>query len=182
MYGERAAIAVLGPARFGDARGARLEEAAASVGRELARLGYAIIVEGEGQTAAVVARHGRLHDGRVAAIAVPRAARLDVVGAETETRPTLFQALERVLELADAIIVLPGDLRSLALLTQVWAWGLEPDAPYRQIVLLGEGWPDIVRALADATQMDQKTRAMVTFAREPLEAVEALRYYISPKA
>ena len=48
-------------------------------------------------------------------------------------------------------------------------------------MLVGDGWPEIVRALADAAGLDQKTRAMVTFAREPNEAVEALRYYVTPR-
>lgn len=107
--------------------------------------------------------------------------RLDVPGVLTEERPTSLQALERVLELASAVILLHGDLHSVALLTQLWSWGLEPDAPFRQTILVGDGWPETVRNLADSVGLDQRTRATVTFAREAPEAVEALRYYVAPR-
>ena len=86
-----------------------------------------------------------------------------------------------LIEVADAVMVMAGDLHALTVLTQIWAWGQEPDTPFRQVLLVGEGWHEIVKSLADAAQLDQKTRAMVTFAREPSEAVEALRYYVAPR-
>ena len=99
------------------------------------------------------------------------------------TRNTLVRTDGNTYEVSlppDLLTKFPS-LNALAVLTQIWAWGLEPDAPFRQVILLGEGWPEMVRALADAAHLDQKTRAMVTFAREPGEAVEALRYYVTPR-
>ncbi|MCC6620658.1 MAG: hypothetical protein IT385_05360 [Deltaproteobacteria bacterium] len=186
MFGERAAIAVLGPTRPDPQRVGRVVDAASSAGAQLARLGYALVVMGDGHTATAAARGARQADGPVLCVAPgltgsQRVAHIDVPGVQVEARASALSAIERVLEVAEAVIVLPGDLHALSVLTQIWAWGLEPDAPFRQIILLGEGWPEMVRALADAAHLDQKTRAMVTFAREPGEAVEALRYYVAPR-
>ncbi len=186
MFGERAAIAVLGPTRPDPQRVGRVVDTALSAGAQLARLGYAVVGLGDGQTAQAVARGARQNDGPVLCVAPgftgsQRVAHIDVPGVEVESRGSALSAMERVLEVAEAVMVLPGDLTALAVLTQIWAWGLEPDAPFRQVILLGEGWPEMVRALADAAHLDQKTRAMVTFAREPGEAVEALRYYVTPR-
>jgi predicted Rossmann-fold nucleotide-binding protein len=187
VYGDRAAIAVLGPSRADAPKAGKAAELAAALGHHLARTGYAVVVEGRGMTAQSVARSARQVGGLVAAVTDSPDQALDVPGVEvlrTGADSVLrggFAALSRVLELADALILLAGDLRSVTVLTQVWVWGLEPDAPYRQIVLVGDGWPETVRILADAVGLDAKTRAMVTFAREPAEAVEALRYYVAPR-
>jgi len=186
VFGERAAIAVLGPTRPDPQRVGRVVDAASSVGAQLARAGYAVVVLGAGQTATAAARGARQADGPVLNVAPgltgsQRVAQVDVPGVQVEARGSTLSAMERVLEVAEAVMVLPGDLHALSVLTQIWAWGIEPDAPFRQVILLGEGWPEIVRALADAAQLDPKTRAMVTFAREANEAVEALRYYVTPR-
>ncbi len=178
MIGDRAAIAVLGPARADSPRATKTGELASSLGAQLGRLGYGVVVCGQGLVAQAVARAARQGDAPLVAVGVQG---IDVPLAAIETRPTALQALERVLELADAVILLPGDLHAVALLTEIWSWGLEPDAPFRQVILVGEGWPETVRILADSIGLDQKTRAMVTFAREAPEAVEALRYYVAPR-
>lgn len=186
MFGERAAIAVLGPVRPDAQRVGRTVDTAMALGQQLARQGYAVVVLGDGQAAQAAARGARQADGLVLCVAPgftgsQRVAHIDVPGVQVEPRGGALQAMERVLEVAEAVMVLPGDLNALAVLMQIWAWGLEPDAPFRQVLLVGEGWPEAVRALADAAHLDQKTRAMVTFAREPGEAVEALRYYVTPR-
>ena len=76
--------------------------------------------------------------------------------------------------------MLPGDLTALAALLQVWAYGHTRSGPYRPLILLGDQWSGIVGALADAADLDRRTRAMVTFASTPEEAVETLRYYVAP--
>jgi predicted Rossmann-fold nucleotide-binding protein len=179
VYSERAVIAVLGPARFAEAKADKGERQATALGATLAMAGYGVVVAGDGATATAVARGARQQQGFVLAVEHDGRA-FPVADVEKATERSLFGALERVLGVADALMVLPGDVRALATLALVWSWGSEPDAPYRQVILVGEGWPETVRALADAAQLDQKTRAMVTFAPDVPEAVEALRYYIAP--
>lgn len=188
-FSGRAAIAVLGPARLEGPRANRVAEVANALGNHAGRQGYGLVVHGQGLVAQAAARGARQVDAPVVAVAarapssVSGAAmgRLDVPNVLIEERQTSIQALERALELSNALVLLHGDLHAVATLTQVWSWGLEPDAPFRQTILVGDGWPETVRTLADAVGLDQRTRATVTFAREAPEAIEALRYYVAPR-
>ena len=171
----------MGPGRSDGPKAGRTAEIAGALGHHLARAGYAVVVEGHGHVALSVARAARQADAPVVAIETRGADHAWGAGIVVEQTVGTFGAIERVLALADAAILLAGDLRAVMLLTQIWSWGSEPDAPYRQVILVGEGWPEAVRTLADAVGLDPKTRAMVTFAKEPGEAVEALRYYIAPR-
>lgn len=175
----RAAIAVLGPSRLEGPKEKRALELAASLGLYIARAGYGLVILGHGPIAFAAGRAAQQADGPV--LAVSTEGRIDLPSARHEARPSSLQAMERVLEAASAVILIHGDLQAVALLTQIWAWGLETDAPFRQAILVGEGWPETVRTLADAASLDARTRAMVTFAREAPEAVEALRYYVAPR-
>jgi predicted Rossmann-fold nucleotide-binding protein len=177
VYHNRATIAVLGPARFPEARAEKSKQLATAMGATLAMSGYGTVVLDGGATSMAAAVGSRQQGGRVLAVRTGGDAPAD---ATVEDAPTALAALARVLEVADALMILPGDVRALALLTLVWSWGSEVDAPYRPVILVGDGWRETVRILADAAQLDQKTRAMVTFAPDAAEAVEALRYYVAP--
>lgn len=183
LYRDRAAIAVMGPARADGPKAGRVAEVASALGHHLGRAGYAVVVEGHGLTARSVARAARQVEAPVVAIEAAGSdpkAWSEISGVDSVTGEGVFGVLAKVLAHADAMLLIAGDLHAVALLTQVWTWGLEPDAPYRQVILVGDGWPEAVRTLADAVGLDLKTRAMVTFAKEAPEAVEALRYYIAP--
>lgn len=202
MYRQRAVIGVLGPARVAEARAERIERQAVSLGAGLALAGYGAVVLDGGFTSEACRRGARQHDGLVvdawdatgrvdgqgegAEVSVgsggPRSSL--PVGAGGPRAPVaglpVLSAMDRFLGVADAVMVLPGDVRSLALLMLIWSWGAEPSAPYRQVILVGEGWAETVRHLAEAAGLDPRTRAMVTFAPEVSEAIEALRYYVAP--
>ncbi len=151
---------------------------AAGLGRTLAATGCAVIVSGGGPVATAAARAAMENGGRVDADGpVPEVG----AAARVVTHATVFRRIEGVLEHADALIALPGGLSALAALLQVWSYGDTLDGPYRPIVLVGEAWPAIVKALADAAALDRRTRAMVTFATTADEAVETLRYYVSAR-
>lgn len=175
MIGDNAAIAVLGPTGPESEKSRLLAE---KVGAELTRLGYAVVVHGDGDTARAAAHGAR--GGSVHAVLWAGADETPPVGAERLREPDALRALARALDLADAVVVVPGGLGTVALLLQLWVYGLSPQAPYRQTVLVGEDWPRTVGALADLLHLDPRARAMVTFAREATEAVEALRYYARP--
>lgn len=155
---------------------------AAGLGRTLAATGCAVIVSGGGPVATAAARAALENGGRVVAM-VDADGPVPEVGAAARvvTHATVFRRIEGVLEHADALIALPGGLSALAALLQVWSYGDTLDGPYRPIVLVGEAWPAIVKALADAAALDRRTRAMVTFATTADEAVETLRYYVSAR-
>lgn len=177
MIGDNAAIAVLGPSGPEAGRSSAVAE---RVGAELARLGYVVVVHGDGASSAAAARGAQGHQGSVQAMLWAKDDDDALPGAEREWQPDALRALARVLDVADAVVLVPGGLATVALLSQMWLFGLSPQAPYRQTVLVGEEWTRMVGSLSDLLKLDPRARAMVTFAREPAEAVEALRYYARP--
>ncbi|TNF29948.1 MAG: hypothetical protein EP329_14560 [Deltaproteobacteria bacterium] len=177
MIGDNAAIAVLGPTGADAERARTLAE---SVGAELARLGYTVVVHGDGTTARAATSGARANGGQVQAIVWPGADKTPMPGAEKAREPDTLRAMARVLELADALVLVPGGVETTSVLLQIWLYAFTPQAPYRQTVLVGEEWPKTLAALADALHLDPRTRATVTFAREATEAVESLRYYVRP--
>jgi hypothetical protein len=177
LIGDNAAIAVLGPLGAGSERATKLAE---TVGSELARLGYAIVVHGDGQASRSAAIGARSQGGHVHALLWPGSDQNPMPGVEKAQEADSLRAMARTLDLADALVLVPGGLGTAAALLQIWVYGLSPQAPYRQTVLVGEEWPKVVGALADVLHLDPRARAMVTFAREAAEAVEALRYYARP--
>jgi predicted Rossmann-fold nucleotide-binding protein len=95
-------------------------------------------------------------------------------------RPSNLQCLEAILAHADAIIALPGDLKTMALILQIWSFGAEETERFRPIVLLGERWPGMIKALVDAAGLEPRDEMMLSYASSPEEAVETLRYYAAP--
>jgi predicted Rossmann-fold nucleotide-binding protein len=173
---DKPAIAVLGPAN-----GETAEAIVASVASALASNGYAVIVSGHGQTATSAAQAASAQGGSVLIVAEDSdAAAIEPLENQTLVcQPNLLRCTEEILKHADALLVLPGDLQVLAAVTQIWAYGTTQDGPYRPVILLGDEWPRLIKALATAANLDRKQRAMVTFASAPDEAVESLRYFIS---
>jgi predicted Rossmann-fold nucleotide-binding protein len=175
------AIAMLGPER--DPVSPDTLAMAASLGRALVAAGCGVIVSGGGPVATAAGRAALDSGGRVIAMVDVDGPTPEIgSGARVVTHASVFRRLEGVLEHADALIALPGGLTSLAALLQVWSFGDTLDGPYRPMVLVGEAWPPIVKALADAASLDRRTRAMVTFANTADEAVETLRYYVSARS
>ncbi|MCB9734566.1 MAG: LOG family protein [Deltaproteobacteria bacterium] len=171
-------IAVLGPSGAQD--GARQAAPAELLGGELARHGYGVLVAGDGAVARAAAQGARaVAGGLVHVVTWVGADEVAGGGGAVEREGDALRALARGLELADALIILPGGLQTASVLLQMWLWAMTPSAPYRQTILVGDGWPAMVASLAELLKVDTRTRAAVTFARDPREAVEALRYYVS---
>jgi hypothetical protein len=99
---------------------------------------------------------------------------------EIRQESSYFSALEAALDLSDAVMVIDTEISALAALLHVWSYGQTLEGPYQPLILVGDSWPKIVKSIADAAGLDRRTRAMVTFASSPEEAVEALRYYVQP--
>ena len=172
-------IAVVGPDR-GDLP-EDLLASARDVGRALSEAGYGVITRHGGGVSANVVRG--LEAGTRAVSVVSSPGEQDTIkspGVEVLNTHGPLAAMEAILERADAAIILRADLETLALLFQIWSYGLSPNTPYRQVILLGSAWRATVQALADAASLNARARAMVTFADDPAEAVESLRYYVAP--
>ncbi len=175
--GEHAAIAVLGTAASGLTEATR--EAARQLGHNLAEAGYALAVLGADGVAAAAAEGARQVGGEVLAV-VPKGETPVYEAAHTVDATDALAGIRVVLDAADAIVVVEADLTSLALALQVWAYGLTPAAPYRQLVFVGPRWPETIAAVATAANLDARTRAMVSFADDPAQIVDIIRFYVAP--
>lgn len=175
MIGEHAAIAVMGPSS-----GPTLDQAtdaATRLAQGLSAQGFAIIVDGDNPCARAAVQGAT---GQVYAVMVGDEPPPAGDGVEVSRHDSSLAGLAFIADHADALILFAGDLRATALLLQIWSYGTTHDAAYRQCVLVGDEWKPVVGHLADDLRLDQATRAMVTFASTPEEAVETIRYYVSP--
>lgn len=179
VYGGKTAIAVMGPSRAEDGKAAEALAQAGLAGKSLAEKGYVLLVHGTDATAQAAAQPALAAGGEVMSF-VPKAD-VDLGFALPQTVVDgIYGGMTSILEHADALLIFEGGLEGLSALLQIWIWGLSPDQPYRQVILVGKAWPDAIKNIADALGLDAKTRAMVTFAPTAAEAVESLRYYVSP--
>ncbi|MEC9071334.1 MAG: hypothetical protein VX938_03105 [Myxococcota bacterium] len=183
LYNGNAAIGVIGPDidPADDSGGLP----SAPVGKRLASAGYTVMISGSDRVMAEMAQAVQEVGGEAVALRsagpmngvdLSSIGNLDVV-----EHPSSIRCIEALLEHADAVVLLPGDLSAMAILLQIWTFGHRADAPFRPILLLGERWPAMVKAVADAAGLDRRSRAMLSFANTAEEAVESLRYYVSPE-
>ncbi|MFT7580715.1 MAG: putative Rossmann-fold nucleotide-binding protein [Myxococcota bacterium] len=177
MIGDSAAIAVLGPTTADNA--VQTDALAATLGSELARVGFAVVTHGDGPVAQAVLRAARTGGGRVHPVVYPGANEVEAESGTLDAQSAALTALDRVLRLSDAVILLPGGLSAAALIVQVMLFGETQNGPFRQTIIVGAGWTGKIGQLGDALGLDARQRAMLTFAETPQEAVEALRYYVS---
>lgn len=179
MIEGKAAIAVVGPDRSDLNEDNRA--CAQRIGTQLGLAGYVLVTRCGPGVSQIAAESALAADGQVVAVASgPSPGEHIPPEATIVEAATPLLGLQAVLDRADAAILVAPDLESLALLCQIWSYGMTPDAPYRQVVLVGAGWRDTVKVLADAAGLDARMRAMVSFAETPDEAIESLRYYIAP--
>ena len=175
MYEGRVAIVVWGP--DAGATGPLRDVADA-----LASAGYVLLVPGSGPASEELCR-ASFEAGEAPVslrISGDDADWADIPGLEIQEYPGAIERLKGVLDQADAMVLLPGDISMLAGLMQVWAWGHERDADYRPVLLLGDAWHPIIQALSEAADMNKKTLSMVTFVKDTSEVLDALRYCIAP--
>jgi predicted Rossmann-fold nucleotide-binding protein len=176
VFEGKPAIAVLGPEAGTDLQ----VEAARAIARLLTERGYVVVTLGLSEAAEAVLAGALRGGGPALTIVAGPPERPSPKGAQTLEVGSPLQALERALEIADAVVLLEGGLSAMALMMQIWTFGATFDGPYRQVVLMGARWPATVKVLAEAAGLDARTRAMVTFAPDPPQALQALRYYVAP--
>ncbi len=153
---------------------------AEAVGAELARRGYVTVVRGDGSVARATAAGVHAHSGQLCAISWPGHDGLaDAATGKPDFQADPLRALARVLDLADGVILLPGGLGTVVTMLQMWLYGQQPQAPYRQTVLLGSEWGPRVPAIIEVLELDTQMSTLVSYAQEPKAAVEAFRYYVS---
>ncbi|MFH1370124.1 MAG: LOG family protein [Planctomycetota bacterium] len=160
-----------GRARAGDKNYVLAER----LGRALAGAGFAIANGGYGGTMEASAKGASIAGGEVVGVtcsAFERGQANKFVGREIVTK-SLNERLEKLIEIGNAYIVLPGGTGTLLELALVWELRnkafLGEDKP---IILLGEYWSGLVELVASN---DADSRRHLLFADGPEKVVEMLK-------
>lgn len=169
------AVAVFGSSRC--AEGSPDYREAYALGQALARAGLVVVNGGYGGVMAAAARGAKDAGGRTVGITVAvfpdRApnAWLD----EVIHTPTLFARLEAFTRRADAFVVLRGGIGTLLEFALVWNMAQTGALGAKPVVLLGQHWPSLLRALRRYTTISDEDLALFLRAHTPEEVVGLVR-------
>jgi len=146
---------------------------ALETGRLLARAGFAIANGGYGGTMLAAAEGASEADGEIIGVTCSAfKSRANKYVTREIVADSLDERLDKLIELGQAYIALPGGTGTLLELAKVWELSnkgfLNADKP---IILMGEFWKPLVELLAVD---DPRSRRHVKLASEPKQAVEMI--------
>ncbi len=151
---------------------------ARSLGRLLARAGFAICNGGYAGTMEASARGAAEMDGTAVGLT------LKAFGGNKSANPflahviegaTMFERLSNFLELADAFIVLPGGVGTLAELFTTWNLIQTRQLTHKPFILIGDQWAETIEHLSRNTAIRDKDVKLLNFVSTPEEAVAILK-------
>lgn len=147
-----------------------------TVGKLLAQKGFVVMNGGYGGTMEASARGAREHGGK--SIGVLSGEFADLAANpfidETITSPDLFSRIREMQRRADAFIVLNGSMGTLAELALVWNLSKINIKHRKPIILLGEGWMQVLRVMREQLAVTDEEAQLLQCARTPAEAVGLL--------
>jgi len=146
---------------------------AAEVGRRLAERGAVVMSGGYGGVMEAVSRAAREAGGRTIGVTVDsfRGRRPNAYLSVEQPTPDLFERLRVLTEEPDGFLVLPGGIGTAVELFLVWnlMWvGARRPAP---LVVMGPGLQELLSAGPGGLGLPAEALALVSFARDPEEAV-----------
>lgn len=150
---------------------------AEKIGRILAENGFTIANGGYGGTMLATAQGASEAGGKVIGVTCSAFGRGDANQYITDQIHTdsLQQRLDKLLELADAYVVLPGGTGTLLELAQVWELKNKHLAHTQKPVIIVTGfWNDLVEMMA---HIDPDCRNLLEFVQGPEEIVKILKKY-----
>ncbi|MBI2323185.1 MAG: TIGR00730 family Rossman fold protein [Chloroflexi bacterium] len=169
------AVAVFGSSRA--AEGSHTYREAYALGRALAGAGLVVVNGGYCGVMAAVARGAKEAGGRTLGITValfpgrvPNPWLDEVVHA-----PTLFARLEEFTCRADAFVALCGGIGTLLELSLVWNLSQTGALGNKPVVLLGQHWTPLLRALRRHTSISDEDLALFRRAHTATDVVRLLR-------
>jgi uncharacterized protein (TIGR00730 family) len=173
-------IAVLGSARIEqpDPRW----EMAHRLGGLLAQHGFAVVTGGYGGLMSAVSQGVSEGGGHVIGLPMRHWENLtpNRWNAELRWSDGYAARLAHLLR-CSGVVALPGGIGTLSEMSVIWAAAqTEPNPP--TIVLLGEGWPPLIKAIGEQLVVGPQDLKLVRFAATPEEAVHALTVAIDPIA
>ena len=161
------------------AAGDEIFQLAERIGQTLAGNGFTIANGGYGGTMLAAAKGAAKANGKTIGVTCSVFGRGDANQYITDQirTETLQQRLDKLLELGDAYVVLPGGTGTLLELAQVWELKNKHLAHTEKPVIIVTGfWNDLVEMMA---RIDPDCRNLLEFAQEPEEIVEILKKYFS---
>jgi len=165
-------IAVLGSARIEppDPRW----EMAHRMGRLLAEHGFAVVTGGYGGLMSAVSQGVHESGGRVIGLPMRHWDKLEPNrwNAELRWSDGYGTRLDHLLRCA-GVVALPGGVGTLSEMAVIWAAAqTEPNPP--SIVLLGDGWPPLIAAIAANLVVGPDDLELLQIVATPEEAIQAL--------
>ena len=168
-------IAIFGTSNTSD--GDEIFQLAEKVGRILAENGFTIANGGYGGTMLAAAKGAAQAEGKTIGVtcsAFGRGGANQYVTDQIHTE-SLQERLGKLLELADAYIVLPGGTGTLLELAQVWELKNKHLAHTQKPVIIVTGfWNELVKMMA---RIDPDSKSLLEFAQEPEEIIKILKKY-----
>jgi uncharacterized protein (TIGR00730 family) len=153
--------------------------AAQQLGKALAEHGLAVVTGGYNGIMEAVSRGAKEAGGRVVGVTVQVIAqnfqRLpnEYLDQEVQTE-ALLQRIDKLVELGDAYIVLPGGSGTLVELGAVWNLAFLGALQNKPIVVVGEGWRRVMDTMLRELHTIESDLQALTFVRDVEHAVETL--------
>ena len=148
---------------------------ALEIGRLLGEAGWTVATGGHDGAMAAVSRGAHAAGAHVVGVTLPGPQGRDPNAWVAEERPArdLFARLQMLLD-ADAWIAVAGGVGTLAEIAVAWNLMQNAHVAHRPLVLVGQGWADVLDALGRALVVDPADIAMVTAVPDATAAMAAL--------
>jgi uncharacterized protein (TIGR00730 family) len=177
MYDNTRLITIFGTSNASP--GDEIFQLAERIGRTLAENGFTIANGGYGGTMLAAAKGAAQANGKTIGVTCSAFGRGNANKYITDQIRTdsLQQRLAKLLDLADAYLVLPGGTGTLLELAQVWELKNKHLAHTKKPVIMVTGfWNGLVEMMA---RIDPDSRNLIEFAEGPEEIVKILKKYFS---
>jgi uncharacterized protein (TIGR00730 family) len=169
------AVTVFGGSRIGP--GSDEYAAALQLGRALAERGLSVVTGGYSGTMEAVSRGAKEAGGQTIGITVEILARTALPNAwlDQEVRTAaLLERIDKMVELGDAYVVLPGGAGTLVELGVVWNLAILGALHGKPIVVVGDGWRQVLATLVEHLHTVEADLRWLTFVPDAQAAAEAL--------
>lgn len=170
-------IAIFGTGNASD--GDETFELAEKTGRLLAENGFIIANGGYGGTMLAAAKGAAQAGGKIIGVtcsAFGRGGANQYISDQIHTE-SLQQRLDKLLELADAYVVLPGGTGTLLELAQVWEFKNKHLAHVQKpVIIVSDFWDGLVETMV---RVDPDSKNLLEFAQEGEEIIKILKKYFS---
>ena len=159
----------------------KLYQDALELGRLLGQAGFDVMTGGYCGTMEAVSRGASEAGVNVIGVACRQIEDYRPVGPNAWVRTlhstdTLSERIEYLTTHADAYLALPGGIGTLAEIAMVFNKMVINAIPTQTLILIGEGWKKTIESFIDgqADNVNERTRTLPQYAKDPQEAVKLL--------